>query len=237
MAKANFTIPSRIRSITGKLEVTTGTHGEFVVRDNKTRRCFLLAEGDRVTIGEGKSAQKFTVKFHYNGKDKLNGNIGTLISLTDKDEWGYERHIFFWRMPVERDEILSWLSAYMQEKDVTVDFAAKPLTNPSKKFVSGRLEAFHEQGMEGNIGWSVFDTQKHSYAALNMLREDDKLTIYNKTGTRIIWQGTMTKRRMEALQRSCYDRQKKPTPEIQFLIQSFFQELPCVLEKAKPDEK
>lgn len=237
MAKANFNIPSRLRSITGKLEVLNSAHGEFVVRDSKSHRCFLLAEGDRVTIGKGKTAAKFTVKFAYHGKDKLNGNIGTLVSLDGQDEWGYARHVFFWRMPVERADLQPWLDAYLNQAEVTVDFAAKPLVNPSKRFVSGRLEAFHEQGMEGNIGWSLFDTQKHSYAALHMLQEGDKLTIYNKQGTRIIWQGTMTPRRMESLRRSCYDRKKKPSAETQFLIRSFFEGLPAVVEKANPEQK
>lgn len=231
MTKTRFTLPKRVKTATGKLEIL-GT-GEFAIRESSTGRLFVLANGDKV------KSESFTatVNLAYYGKDKLNGNIGSLITLPERDEWGYARHLFFWRLPVEREALQPWLDAYVAQTPLTITFAARPLADPRNDgatFISGRLEAFHEQGMEGNIGWSLFDTQKHSYAALHMLEEGDKLTIFDKAGKKIVWQGTMTKRRKANLVKWCYERNKKPTKETEFLVKAFFQELPAVVEKAKP---
>ena len=229
MATANPNLPARLRGIRGKLEVINSLHGEFVVRCATTHLCYRLNTGDKVTIG----GTPVTVNSTYMGKHKLNGNIGHLATIPGEDEWGYARHIFFWHLPVEANALQPWLDAYVNRDEVAVTFAARPLRDRSDTFIAGKLEPFHEQGMEGNIGWSVSDTQKRSYDALHMLNTGDKLTIFNAAGTRVIWSGTLTERRMTALRESCYDRRKKPTKEIQFLIRSFFQHLPAVVETKK----
>lgn len=233
MAKAKFPLPARIATVTGKLEVLGGHRGEFTIRCSRTYKLFLLSEGDRVKTANWSAVVKFT----YHGKDKLNGNSGTLITLPEVDEWGYARHIFFWCMPAARADMQPWLDSYLAGETVTVSFVAKPLAEHNTPYISGQLEPFHEQGMEGNIGWALTDTQKHSYAALHMLEEGDELTIFDKHGRSVLWQGVMTARRLENLRRSCYGRGETLTEETKFLSKCFFQRLPAVVKRKNLPKK
>ena len=234
MTKANFTIPERLKSATGVLKCASAIGGgEFVLYNAEERRYYLLNPGDKIS-GDHWSA---TVIHDYDGRDKLNGHIGNLITLPEKDAYGYHVHIFLWRTPFKEEDGENWLTAHSTDEVLTVEFGgAAPLAERSDKFVSGRLEPFHEQGMEGNIGWAIFDTQKTGYSGLNFLKIGDKLTIFDESGKEVLWQGTITPRRLENLKRSCFEEQNR-TAETQFLIRCFFRELPAILQKKPAEQK
>jgi hypothetical protein len=44
--------------------------------------------------------------------------------------------------------------------------------------VEGKLEPFHEQGMEGDVAWSIIDDDFIGYSGLHFIEEGDHLTVY-----------------------------------------------------------
>ena len=234
-AKSKGGFPKCLSSVTGKLEMLGSGPGQFVIRD-KTGKRYLLATGDKVS-GNGWSAR---VDLTYTGQDKLNGSIGTHIMLPEEDVWGYNRHLFFWRMPVARENLQPWLDAYQNEEEVTVKFRIKPLAEPSDTFATGRLELFFEQGMERSA-FAMFDPQKHSYAALYMPQVGDKLTILDASAKKVIWQGTLTQKRYDDLKSvidpAPRDVGKKMPKIAHLLFTSAYRELPVLVEKKTPTPK
>ena len=161
----------------------------------------------------------------------LNGQLGHLIRVREGDEHNYSENLFFRWLPVENPaDFGPWLDAYREETEVTVDFVVRPLVNPSKRFMSGQMHLFCEQGTGAHV--SFMEGQSRGYAALHALQVGNKLTIFNPSGTRKIWQGTMTKRRL--LNLASYGG--KPNAETKFLKSAAVKELPAVIELATPKD-